>query len=428
MIPRLKTHYSLLTSTIRIEDLGVAKKMGYDTLAITDTHTISGAVAFHNACKKLGIKGLLGMEIAVRNSDESIYTLTLICRSHAAWLKLLKIVAIANSDDNFKSNPSIDIDVLRGIVDPADFVCVDGYVGSLLYEQIFDGPKAAMFESDYTGAAKHLKRHWTETAAVHVSNMKRVFGDGYAVEVNRLENENFPVGLLTSNCVQDIATGICPFFGGSTAHYVDHPEDQKLLLCVKMKCSLREFEEKLKHPDHCSYLKFSRNDSFRLREHAELVKVYGDLDVLNVSELCSEFEILSKPRLPHFKCNGAEIDYLRQLCRDGWRNKLLPSGKVTSAEGKETYRLRIEEELRVIEEAGIAGYFLIVQDIVNNFNKDYLLGCGRGSAAGCLVSYLTNITGVDPIEYGLLFERFYSRARSYGPHIAFEELSYLSDF
>ena len=119
-----------------------------------------------------------------------------------------------------------------------------------------------------------------------------------------------------------------------------------------------------------------------------------------IASMCEDYNILGKPMLPKFKCpkDFSEDQYLRHLCREGWKSRLAPTGKVNTEQSKQVYADQIKKELDVISEANLAGYFLIVRDIVNSVvDKNHIPGPGRGSAAGCLVSYLVGITQVDPI-------------------------------
>ena len=122
-----------------------------------------------------------------------------------------------------------------------------------------------------------------------------------------------------------------------------------------------------------------------------------------------DYNILAKPKLPKVDCGDlSEAEFLTELCRKGWREKF---SHLTGAT-KDVYVARVKEELGVINGFGLSGYFLIVQDIVNYVrNNGWLPGPGRGSVGGSLVAYLTGITEVDPIKYGLLFSRFLNSGR-----------------
>jgi DNA polymerase-3 subunit alpha len=132
---------------------------------------------------------------------------------------------------------------------------------------------------------------------------------------------------------------------------------------------------------------------------------------------------LSKPVLPKFDTpNGeSEKDYLRTLARKGWKELL--ADKITDEEGRKKYGDRFRKEFEVIEEADLFGYFLIVRDIINYaVEQGWMVGPGRGSAAGCLISYLIGITQIDPIEFDLLFERFYNSGRNTKDNISLPDI------
>jgi DNA polymerase-3 subunit alpha len=140
------------------------------------------------------------------------------------------------------------------------------------------------------------------------------------------------------------------------------------------------------------------------------------------SEVVEYKEILHDPMLPSFPCpdNLNSNEYMRQLCRNGW--KALVETRVDKSQ-HEKYRARVERELKVFEDAKLSGYFLICQDIINFVRRNnWLPGPGRGSAAGCLVSYLIGVTSIDPMPYNLLFERFYNAGRNAGGRISMPDI------
>ena len=136
------------------------------------------------------------------------------------------------------------------------------------------------------------------------------------------------------------------------------------------------------------------------------------------------YNILSKPNLPRFDIPAkykSEGDYLRHLARQGWMRLL--NDKIKSEEQRKTYGDRFNKEFAVIEKANLFGYFLIVCDILNWCREQgWMVGPGRGSAAGCLISYLVGITEIDPIEFDLLFERFYNEGRNTEDHISLPDV------
>lgn len=181
----------------------------------------------------------------------------------------------------------------------------------------------------------------------------------------------------------------------------------RISLCSGFKTTLK----KAKDVDMGEYKKFFESDIYFFRQPHQNIFTDKDGELANeklVSEL-EDYNIFSQPKLPKVDCNGVpEDEYLTELCRIGWRKKL----SHLKGEEKEKYADRIKYELGIITGFGLSGYFLIVQDIVNYVRKNnWLPGPGRGSAGGCLVSYLLGITEIDPVKYDLLFSRFLNAGR-----------------
>lgn len=158
---------------------------------------------------------------------------------------------------------------------------------------------------------------------------------------------------------------------------------------------------------------FFNSDNFHILSQEEINSLHTEEEIENtilVSDLCENYDITSRPRLPPFDCGTSPDEYLRQLCRNGWRDKIANN---IPKDSQQQYTDRIKYELDILQGAGLSSYFLIVQDIVDNVRKNgWLPGPGRGSAAGCLVSYLIGITGIDPIKFNLIFDRFYNSGRN----------------
>ena len=174
----------------------------------------------------------------------------------------------------------------------------------------------------------------------------------------------------------------------------------KILLCSKYKTTLRKMEHVNFGEDKrlvCTDKHYFKSSDYHSENNLKLI-----------SEL-EEYDILSKPKLPRVDCgNMTEAEYLTELCREGWRKKF----SKLKGELREEYGNRVKEELSIITGFNLSGYFLIVQDIINFVRKNgWLPGPGRGSAGGCLISYLLGITEIDPVKYGLLFSRFLNSGR-----------------
>lgn len=203
-------------------------------------------------------------------------------------------------------------------------------------------------------------------------------------------------------------------------------ELHRILLCSGMKKTLPQIKKMLSdRVPFDNQLFFETNDLY-LKEQSEAAKILVDdpkmdtfMEIFNKVE---NYNILNKPMLPTFPTpnNIPASEYLKQLARQGWKDKL---GHVTDEATRAIYGERFNREFAVIEEADLFGYFLIVWDILNHCrSQGWMVGPGRGSAAGCLISYLIGVTQVDPIEYDLLFERFYNSGRNTKDHVSLPDI------
>lgn len=333
-----KTHYSLQKAFCKNDTLSEAcKQSGYTACGIADLGTLSGAVDFHQQCRKNGIKPLIGCDF-----DGYI----LYAKNKQGWFDLIRYVSNQN------------LDVLKEIAKDGNVICVTPDVNGLA--KLF---KSNHFQYDYN------------------------------------QDEVFYVTKKEADC-------------------------HRVMLCSGMKTTLKKVNSMIKAGQEVENKRFFESDQFHLPLPDEIRE--EDLSIVNkIADACEDFEVAGKPMLPTFECPDGmdEDEYVTELCRNGWREKLIPSGKVSEQENKDIYAQRIRHELKVIFKAGLSGYFLIVRDIVKNVKeRGWLAGPGRGSAAGCLVSYLLDITGVDPIEYDLIFERFYNEGRNTEDYVSLPDI------
>ncbi len=175
----------------------------------------------------------------------------------------------------------------------------------------------------------------------------------------------------------------------------------RMVLCLNFKTTLK----RAKDVDMGEYKKFFESDHYFFHPVHRIIP--SEKQYFGTKQLYSElqqYSILSKPKLPRVDCGDmSENDYLTQLCRNGWREKLMH----LKDDKKKEYTDRIKYELSIIHEFELSGYFLIVQDILQFVRSNgWLPGPGRGSAGGCLASYLLKIIDIDPLKYDLLFSRF----------------------
>lgn len=379
---RNHSHYSLLKSTSRIKPLVAhCKKLGYTHVGICDINSVAGCVPFMKECKDAQITPIIGSEIVL--SDGRI---TLFCKNIQSWKKLLKIISQIESFST--------IEDLSEIITPSDFVCIDGYIGSLLCNL-----------SSQDAVQERVNRH--------VALMQTKFTD-YYLEIDT--NDDIEINSTLQSLI--INTGYRKIIPSSVSYYIERKDniDHKVLMCVDFKTTLSKLTSVINGEE----LKFIHSSNFFIKTEDQIKKKYEQQYIDNmdsIKSVCEKIDILSSPKLPKFQTpnNISEIEYLKQLCNAGLRAKGLDNNQV--------YIDRLKYEMDIIEEANLSGYFLIVQDYVNHFfSQGCLVGPARGSAAGALTCYLTGITLIDPIPHDLLFDRFYNAGRNTKGHISLPDI------
>lgn len=399
-------------------------KIGAKACALTDHGSIAGAVQFYQAMRSKNVKPILGCEIYVCDQDPNIKTkensnlshFLLLAKNLKGWKKLIQIVSESNREEYFYHKPRLSFDKLAPFID-GNIIGFCGHLGSSLADLLSES-----------------KDTIEKTGTEFIARMKSIFGDNNFFLESQLIDQEFSkqqieltdhirkLGQLTNTKV------ICT----PDAHYCEREDaiDQRILLCNNLKTTLSDINRKMINNDPVPMECFFRSNNYHIPSMEEMYDIHTEEEIYNtelLASLCEEYDITNKPMLPLFECpEGYNPDeYLRQLCRHGWRDKI---ANVIPKEDHQQYIDRIQYELSVLQGAGLSSYFLIVQDIINYVkSNEWLPGPGRGSAAGCLVSYLIGITSIDPIKYNLLFERFYSDGRNVPEHISFPEFS-LKDF
>jgi DNA polymerase-3 subunit alpha len=416
------SHFSLLDGLSQPEQIAErCKEIGANACALTDHGNIAGAVKFYTAMKKANIKPILGCELYVCKQDPKIKEkdnkelshFIVLAKNRIGWLKLIKIISESNKPEHYYHKPRLDLNNLQKICDE-NLIAIVGHLGSTLADEILEN--------------NNLKENWLELGINHVNLLKVIFGNNVFLESQLIDIENLPIQKTLTDCIRTIGEKtntlvICT----PDAHYCKKEDavDQRILLCNNLKTTFPEISRKISNDESVPMGCFFISDNYHIPSQEEMKKIHTEQEINNtviVANMVEEYEILSKPRLPKFPCpeKYSEDEYLRELCRVGWKNKI--ANKINK-DDQQQYLDRIKYELDVLQGAGLSSYFLIVQDIVNYIRKNnWLPGPGRGSAAGCLVSYLIGITSIDPIKYGLLFDRFYNAGRNTQDRISMPDI------
>lgn len=395
MFTHLHVHseYSLLDGAGRVAELPKrAKELGQTAMALTDHGVMYGAVDFYKACKKEGIKPIIGCEVYVApktlynketKSDAENFHLVLLCKNKKGYENLCKIVSKA-AIDGFYYRPRTDLGELKkhseGLI--ALSACLAGNIPSLLSEGDYEGAKQALL------------------------TYKAIFEDFYIEIQDHSIPEQRKIMPLLLKLAEETAT---PIVATNDVHYVKKEDAayQDVLLCIQTGKNLSD-ENRMRF----------ETDEFYIKSEEEMRSLFAfapsSLDnTQKIADMCNfEFEFHQK-LLPQFDVpkGYTNISYLDKLCREGLIKRY---GEDVSDEIKE----RMAYELGVINSMGFTDYFLIVSDFVGYAKKNGIyVGPGRGSAAGSVVSYVLEITDIDPIKYNLLFERFLNPERVSMPDI-----------
>ena len=387
------TAYSLLDGAGRISDeIDRAVELGMPALAITDHGVMYGAVEFYRACKKAGIKPIIGCEVYVAprtrfdkesRLDAAPYHLILLVKNDTGYRNLCKLVTLS-SLEGFYYHPRVDRELLtdyhEGLI--AMSACLGGEVPRLLLDDDLEGARqAAMWYQD-------------------------LFGEDYYFE---LQNHGIPGQIKVNDGLRQLSRELgVRLVATNDNHYV-RAEDaavQDVMLCIQTATTL-DTEDRMRFEGH----------EFYFKSYEEMLRMLPDdaaaLDeTVRVAEKCNFDFTLGHNYMPNFDTPPG-LDhkaYLRSLCEEGIHRRYPAAG----AEVTE----RLDYELGVIDKMGYNTYFLIVWDFVN-YAKSHgiFVGPGRGSAAGSIVSYLLGITDIDPLKYQLLFERFLNPERVSMPDI-----------
>ncbi|MCX6765560.1 MAG: DNA polymerase III subunit alpha [Candidatus Moranbacteria bacterium] len=391
------SHYSLLDGLAKIDELlDRAKELGMDSLALTDHGVLYGAVEFFIKAKERGIKPIIGCEmylapngLANKNptaEDRLRYHLILLVKNEKGYKNLMKLISVSHLE-GFYYKPRIDKEILRrhseGLIGLSG--CIEGEIPSHIVSGKYERAKQAALEYE------------------------KIFGRGnFFLELQ--DHPNYPAQKIASEGIIKISreTGI-PVVATSDVHYVQKDDSpiQDILICIQTN---RKVQEK----DRMNLTAFDLS----MRTPAELKETFRHIPeaLANTQKIVDQinFELhLGKTILPEIEVPSGFTpeSYLRHLAEEGLEKRF---GKGFTEE----HRQRMEYELSVIEKTAFASYFLIVQDFVNWAKQNKIVvGPGRGSAAGSLVSYLIGITNIDPIKYNLLFERFLNPERISMPDI-----------
>jgi len=389
----LHSEYSLLDGACRIPQLvGKAAELGFKSLAITDHGVMYGVIDFYKACRKAGIKPILGCEVYTAKRthndkdprlDAEQGHLILLAENNTGYRNLIKLVSLGFTD-GFYYKPRIDLDQLaehsEGLI--ALSACLAGDIPQLILN------------------------HEYEKAKAFALRLEAIMGKGnfyLELQHNGLREQQIVNAQLVRMSQE---TGI-PLVATNDVHYINREDAkaQEVLICIQTGKTLED-------PDRLRF----ETDSFYLRSAEEMWELFAGYpealeNTVRIAERCNVEITFGQLHFPSFDVpeGYTPFEYLKMQCDAGYRQRY--------GDNMAHYR-RLEYELSVIQQMGYVDYFLIVWDFIR-YARDHgiMVGPGRGSAAGSLVAYCLGITNVDPIKYDLLFERFLNPERISMPDI-----------
>ncbi|MEX2014304.1 MAG: DNA polymerase III subunit alpha [Candidatus Saccharimonadales bacterium] len=397
------TEYSLLDGLTKVPKLVESiKDMDMEAVAITDHGTLSGAIDLYDEAKKKNIKPIIGIEayIAPRKLtdkdpafDKQYYHIILLASDNTGYQNLMKLSTIAHLE-GFYYKPRIDRETLKKYSD--GIIAISGCISSELGDA--------------------LRQDQNEQAAEVAKWYKKTFGDRYYIEIQDHGHSEHPSSWIEQTKVNKQSFIIAEQLKIKTvitgdAHYLkkDDQEAHEILLCVQTGSFLSD-------ENRMSLANFELNVS----DPKDIIARWGEShpqSIRNTKEIADRCNVeikLGNYLIPKFDVPKGETEksYLEHLTFEGLVRKYINAKpKKTLADIKKQLSANIvkraEYELEIINRMGFSGYFLIVSDFIQwGKDKDIIFGPGRGSGAGSIVAYGLRITELDPLEYGLLFERF----------------------
>ncbi|HJX01654.1 MAG TPA: DNA polymerase III subunit alpha, partial [Candidatus Humimicrobiaceae bacterium] len=391
------SEFSLLDGASRITKLiEKASQYGMPALALTDHGVMYGAVEFYSQAKKIGIKPIIGCEVYLApksrfekqserdKKEENFYHLTLLAENNQGYHNLMRLVSMGFLE-GFYYRPRVDKELLgkykEGLI--ALSGCMSGEIPKYIISDKIEGAK------------RNLEQYLD------------IFGkNNFFLE---LQDSGIPEQKKVNKTLLELSSEYkIPLVATNDVHYLNK-EDSKahdVLLCIQTGSTINE-AGRLKFPTDEYYLKSCDQMKELFNQFPGAIK-----NTLEIADRCNVNIKFDMNLIPSFAIpDGSSADeYLKKLCYEGAKRRYDNiTGEIDG---------RIKKELEVIKKMGFSEYFLIIWDLVKYAkNNDIRVGPGRGSAAGSIVSYNLGITDIEPLKYGLLFERFLNEERKSMPDI-----------
>lgn len=387
---RLHTEYSITDSILKVKDtVNLAHKDQMFALAVTDLHNMFALVKFYKACREKGIKPIVGTEANIEAIDGSFYKVIFLVKNIDGYRELCELIT-----RSYVSNKVADVPYIRE---------------EWLFKQVWNN--LIVLSGSFAGDIGQLiLQNKSIAAAVKAKSWAHSFPDSYYIELQRVSHPD--TNLLIEESIHIAHELKLPVVATHAVQfgYKEDFEAHEVRVCVADSQQLDDERRKIK---------FSSDQYFI--SQAEMIERFSDIpssinNTIEIAKRCNFEIILGKYFLPNFATpeNTPIDEYLSILAFNGLDKRLkeIYSTEDEIIKNQNMYRKRLEIEIETINQMGFAGYFLIVSDFINWAKQNNVpVGPGRGSGAGSLVAFALGITDVEPLRYGLLFERFLNPER-----------------
>ena len=401
----IHSDYSLLDGASQLPPLiDRAIELGMEAIALTDHGVMYGAVELIKLCKKKNFKPIIGNEMYIINGDitkqerRPRYHQVVLAKNTRGYKHLTKLTSISHLEGvqgkGIFSRPCINKELLKQYHE--DLIVTSACLGGEIPQAILSGRP---------DVARRVAKWYQDT-----------FGEDYYLEIqDHGSQEDRVVNVEIVKIAKELGIKL---IATNDSHYIscNDVEAHDALLCIQT--GKKIFEDKRMRYSGTEYLKSAEEMKQLFRDHLpDDVIEEAVSNTLEVADKIEPYKILSSPRTPHFPIPAGHTTetFLEEVAWEGLLKKL---NRKTRSEVDKSYTDRLNYELKLIQEMGFPGYFLIVWDYIK-FARDNNIpvGPGRGSAAGSLVAYCMGITNIDPVHHGLLFERFLNPERKSMPDI-----------
>lgn len=437
-----RSTYSICQAVPKTDDFALKlKSLGFSGCALADIGNLGGVPTFVKAMKKADLKPLIGCEFAIVDDsfgpDSPFFTIKVLARNQDGWKSLIKAVSASHEPSRHRNHPRLSLRELASFqTSPGSWYVFTGSPGSTLFAEMFADAHQTYQAGTPSAVKGQLRPDWSERVLRAITGHQELFGDSLWLDLILSDPENLPAQAISAegmrwaskrSGVPCVASIDCRYF------QEDDAVDLRLLQCIDKKSPMSEVLKKIAKLNDFRSLWMFRSRRFHLPTLPEMQARFssGELQAsLDIAENCEPPDVGGKVYTPNFTCPDGKLpdEYFREVCREGWRQKVDPVLRslptTLRTQKRQEYADRIRMELDVLTEAGFSTYFLMVRDYTI-FARDDLktkVGPGRGSVGGSLASFLADVTRIDPVRYGLLFERFVNKGRLQKDNLTYPDI------